>query len=212
MKKILLNMDITSMVIMSVCFGFILWISYFVFHDNQIHIYAENSLIENIQACLLAVASIIYLAAAALEKRSDKLILMFCFLLCLGFLLRELDVERFDIPYALIFIGSGTGRNVILTAAFVVMLICALLKLTHYKMAAVEFVKSRPGWLLIVGGVFLLIGQFFEKSNAISRHHVFLEEINELFGYFLILSSAISANSFMNRITINSSGRDKACN
>jgi hypothetical protein len=178
-------------------FGFTLWASYLVFYENQVHVYAENALIENIQACLIATAGILYLATAILEKRSCKLIIMFCSLLCFTFLLRELDVENFDIPHALILIGSGVGRNVILSGAFIAILIYAVLKFSYYKVATVVFVKSKPGWMLTTGGVFLLTGNFFEKN-----HCLFLEEMSELFGYILILLSSISANFLLNSIMI----------
>lgn len=186
-----------SFIIVGICAAFIGWLSYIVFYDNNFQVYAENSLIENTQAYLLVIASIIYLTTALVEKRSDKLVMVFCSVLCLGFLLRELDVENFDIPHALILMGSGLGRNIILIVAFVVILGCAALKFSHYKMAATQFLKSRSGWLLIAGGAFLLVGQFFEKNSIISHHHVFLEEINELFGYVLILLSSVTSISLM---------------
>lgn len=194
MKNYSLNMVLSSLLLISLCVSFIGWLSYIVFQENGVHVYAENSVIENIQAYLLAIASSVYLMTAIFEQRSDKLIIVFCSVLCLGFLLRELDVERFDIPYALILIGSGTGRNVILTAAIVVILGCAAFRFSHYKAVSARFLKSRSGQLLIAGGVFLLVGQFFEKHHSIA-HHVFLEEIHELFGYFLILLSSVLSSS-----------------
>lgn len=209
MARSLLNINVTSGAIISAWFGFTLWAAYSVFSDNHTHIYAENGLIENIQAFLLVIACIVYLATVAIEKRSDKLILLFCSLLCFSFLLRELDVEEFDIPQALIFIGHGVGRNTTQAMAFFAIFTYAASNRSYYKKASVEFAKSRPGWLLITGGVFLLVGDFFEKRNGI-LHHVFFEEIAELFGYVLILLSSISANSFMSRITTRSSGHGKA--
>lgn len=194
MKNYSLNIVLSILFLVSLCVSFIGWVSYIVFQENAVHIYAENSLIENMQAYFLAIASSVYLVIAIFEHRSDKLIIVFCTVLCLGFLLRELDVERFDVPYALILIGSGTGRNLILATAVLVILGCATLRFSHYKMVSACFLKSRPGQLLITGGVFLLVGQFFENNHSIT-HHVFLEEIHELFGYFLILLSSILSGS-----------------
>jgi len=137
------------------------------------------------------------------------LIIVFCALLCFSFFLRELDVEDFDIPHALILIGSGVGRNAVLGMAFAAILIYAILKFSYYKVAAVMFVKSKPGWLLITGGVFLLIGLLFEEKKGLVYHDVFIEEMCEIFGYVLILLSSIAANSFMNGITVHSIGRSK---
>jgi hypothetical protein len=209
MKKEILNLNVPSLILIIACLGFTLWASYLVFYAAQADIYAENRMVENIQACLLASAGILYLATAILEKRSDTLIIVFCSLLCFSFFLRELDVEDFDIPHALILIGSGVGRNAVLGMAFAAILIYAILKFSYYKVAAVVFVKSKPGWLLITGGVFLLIGLLFEEKKGLLYHDVFIEEMCEIFGYVLILLSSIAANSFMNGITIHSIGRSK---
>jgi hypothetical protein len=47
---------------------------------------------------------------------------------------------------------------------------------------------------LIAGGVFLFIGDFFEKYEAIVNH-VYWEEISEFFAYVLILVSSLAALS-----------------
>lgn len=191
-------LGIISAVIISAYFGFVLWATFAVL-DNNTHIYAENGLIENIQAGILVVACIVYLATAAFDKRSETLILLFCSLLCYSFMLRELDVERFDVPYALKLIGSGAGRNIILATAFAAIFgYAALSNYSYYKKAAVGFIKSRPGFLLIAGGVFLIIGDSFEKYKGIT-HYGFFEEIIELFGYVLILLSSLTAGTFLNR-------------
>ena len=200
MKKSPLDLEIISAAIIIGSFGFTLWSASSVFYKNHVQFYAENGFLENTQVLLLVFASIVFLATAALEKRSDKLILVFCFVLCIAFLLRELDMEDFDIPYALISIGSGVGRNTILAVAFASILIGAAFKGSHYKKAAVEFARSKPGWLLMAGGVFLWIGDFLEK-NSVHHHHVFIEEMSEFFGYVLILLSSIASNSTLSGIT-----------
>lgn len=201
MSRSSLGVDVTSIAIVSAYFGFAFWAAYSVFFGGHVHIYAENGLIETIQACLLAIACVIYLATAALEKRSDKLILLFCSLLCYGFALRELDVEKLDIPHPLIFIGSGVGRNITVAGAFIAICVyVALGNFSFYKKAAIEFIKSKPGALLIAGGVFLFVGHLFEKNGAIT-HHVFFEEMAELFGYTFIVLSSIAINSFVSSIT-----------
>lgn len=202
-------LGIISTVTISAWFGFALWATYFVF-DNNTQIYAEKGLIENIQACLLAIACIVYLATVALEKRSEKLILLSCSLLCYSFVLRELDVEKYDIPYALKIIGSGVGRNTTVATAFAAIFVyAALSNYFYYKKAAVGFIGTRPGILLMTGGVFLFIGDFFEGYKAIT-HHTFIEEMAELFAYVLIVLSSLAANSFISSTTNRSSVHGKA--
>lgn len=190
-------MDVTSAGIIFACSGFIAWAAYAVFYQNYVRIYAENGLIETAQAVLLIVASLVYMVTAVTDKRSDKLIIMFCSLLCLSFFLREIDLEKMNVPSALIFVGSGIGRNTLLVIAFLAIIICALREYACYKQAAFSFLKSRAGYLLIAGGVFLWVGDFFEVVSPIERHNVFIEEINELVAYVLILLSSIAANAFL---------------
>lgn len=174
--------------------GLFLWSAYRVFIYDQAEIYAEHGLLENMQAIILAVAMLAFLGPAVFENRSDKLILLFCALLCYSFVLRELDVKRLDIHEMLIFIGSGVGRKVTLAAAFIAIAAYASFRFTYYKNAAVRFLRSWPGILLMMGGGFLLIGEFFEKNQLII-HHAFFEEISELFGYICILLSAFTVRS-----------------
>jgi len=189
--------------------GFSLLATYLVLNGKN-HIYAENGLIENIQVVILIIAYIVYLLTAALEKRSERLILIFCALLCYSFILREVDVERLNIPYILISIGSGVGRNVTIFIAFAAIAYVALRNYSCYKKVAIRFIKTNSGYFLMAGGVFLFIGDFFEKHNLIS-HHIFFEEMFELSAYVLILLSSLTSDSFVSSITRHYSRRKKPC-
>jgi len=171
--------------------GLFIWSTYSVVVLDHTDIYAENGLLENIQATLLAIACIAFLVPTAFEKRSDKLILFLCSLLCLAFVLRELDVETFDVHGAVKFIGSGAGRNTIIAAALIVLLSYAAFRVSYYKKRVAEFIRSRAGLLLMMGGVLIIIGDAFEKYDWID-YHAYIEEMFELFGYTLILLAAFA--------------------
>ena len=206
MPQGLLELDVISTAAIAACLGFAAWAAYCVFVNGHVHIYAENGLIENIQASPLAVACAVYLATVALEKRSDKLILLFCSLLCYGFVLRELDIEKFDVPRALVFIGSGVGRNMTLAVAVAgICLYAALTDLPRYRNTVAKFLRSMPGVLLVAGGVFLIIGDLIEKNKMIANA-VFAEEMAELLAYVLILLSSIAGNSFLSSLKPRSRG------
>jgi hypothetical protein len=82
---------------------------------------------------------------------------------------------------------------VTIAVAFIAILACAALRnFCVYEKAAQGFIKSRPGMLLIAGGVFLFIGEFFDKYEAIVNR-VYWEETSELFAYVLILVSSFAA-------------------
>jgi hypothetical protein len=184
--------------------AFTLWTTFLVMGNNT-QIYAENGLLENIQACILVIAFAVYLVNAAIEKRPGKLIPLFFSLLCYSFLLRELNIETFDIPYPLQFIGSGSGRDISLAIAFFAVFFYAATNYSFYRKAVISHLKTRAGWLLIVAGVLLVVGASFEDYHSIT-HHIFIEEKLELFAYILILFSSIMTNSYTNSVKINPVG------
>jgi hypothetical protein len=170
-----------------------LWSAYSVFILNINTIYAENGPLENLQSILLAISCIVFLAPIALKREQEKLILLFCSLLCCSFVLRELDVQHLDVPSALKFIGSGVGRDTILTVAFMALFCFAAFRFSYYKKASILFLGSKSGILLMLGGLLLIVGNLFQKSDSII-HNVFFEEAFELCGYCFILLSAFASN------------------
>ena len=132
-----------------------------MFGLDDTDIYAENSLIENIQVILLAIASIAYLLPIMIEKRSDNLVFLFCSLLCYSFVLRELDLEKLDVPAALKLIGPGASRNALIGVALIAIFSYAGVHLSHYKGVVRKFLKSRQGILTAVGGGFFTSWRFF---------------------------------------------------
>lgn len=180
-------------VVASLCafLGVSLWSAHAVFVLNDLRMESENGPLETVQAIVLALAMVAFLAAAA-QRGSQRLILSSLGLLSYSFVLRELDVERFALPDALIFIGSGVGRNVSLALAFLAFLLYAASKFSYYKKACWLFLRSRPGILLMVGGLLLFLGDLFENSHFIT-HNVYFEETAELCGYVFMLLSAFAA-------------------
>ena len=173
-----------------VCFS--AWSAWIVFFDNQMWLYAENSLIENIQATLLTISALVFLVAAVLEKKSSKLPMFLCIALCYAFLVRELDIEKILDHPTIVLIGSGKGRNLSLVVLFASLSIPFFLNPKHYLGAMVSFLRSRPAFLMIAGGICLLVGAFFEKYEGIP-HHVYFEEMSEVLGYVLILLASFAA-------------------
>jgi len=193
-----------SVVTMGAFFVLFLWTAHSVFILNITSIYAENGLLENTQIILLAISCIVFLIPIAIEKKPEKLILLFCSLLCYSFILRELDVERLDVNNTIKFVCSGVGRYTTLSVAFIALFSYAAFRFSYYKNANVSFIRSKSGILLMSGGLFLIVGDLFEKRSTII-HHVYWEELFELCGYCFILLSAFAANAGLNRITRRSS-------
>lgn len=181
--------------------GFSALACYLLFVENNTNVYAENGILETTQAVLLALACVLFLATALWEKGEGRLVVLFCSLLCYGFVLREVDVETFDIPDLLILLGSGTGRNLSLAFGLILLCLGALFAgLREQFRQGLAFARSRSGLLLLTGCGFLLLGDVFEKELLGSiAHHVFFEEMSELLGDVMILLSAVHAGAFVSR-------------
>jgi hypothetical protein len=169
--------------------GFCFWSFYSVYVLNQTTIYIENELLENIQVLTLSIACLVFFLPIVRQKRNDKLFLLFFAFLCLGSVLREVDIEDLNVPNFLILIGSDAGRNIILATGSFAIFSCSLFNVTHYKKVLINFFLSRCGILIVTAGLLLCIGDFFEKVSLI-QHRMFYEEMFELSGYVLILSVA----------------------
>ena len=78
--------------------------------------------------------------------------------------------------------------------AFTVIVSYAAFRFSDYINAGVSFIRSKSGILLLSGGFLLIIGDLFEKISSIN-HHVYWEELLELFGCCFIFLSAFAANA-----------------
>ena len=181
--------------------GFSALASYSLFVEGNVNVYAENGILETLQAVLLALSCLIFLATATWEKGTGRLVVLFCALLCYGFVLREVDVETLDIPDLLILLGSGTGRNASLAVGLILLCLGALFAGFRAQLRlGLDFARSRAGLLLLSGLGFLLLSDVFEKQVLGSvPHHVFFEEMSELLGDVMILLSAVASGAFLQR-------------
>jgi len=185
-----LRVDAKIFVVIIIFVGIIGYFFYSVYFLNQVSIYIENGWLENTQVITLILSCIIFLIPLFGQKREDKLILLFFSLLCFSFILREVDVEDFEIIAILKFLGHGIGRNIMLSSGFIIIAVYTMLNYDYYKDLAKEFIRSLAGRLIIAAGFLLVIGSIFEHRDSI-LHYVFLEEIFELLGYVLILITAL---------------------
>lgn len=166
----------------------VLWSFYAVMLLGDPSVYAENSLLESTQALTLALSLLFFLVPVFDSSRNDRLIAVFMSLLSLGFILRELDVEQFDLPNILILLGSGKGRNLLLGTGLLLTLATALFKFRYYLSLARCFFRHGAGIATLFAGLFLVIGDMFEKIDI--PYHVLFEESLELIGYAILLLAA----------------------
>ena len=184
MTAIIKISNVTQALILAI----VLWSFYAVMLLDDSSVYAENNLLESTQALTLALALVFFLVPVFDSVRNDRLIAVFMSLLSLGFILRELDVEQFDLPNILILLGSGKGRNLLLGTGLLLTLATALFKFRYYLSLSRCFFRHGAGIATLFAGLFLVIGDMFEKIDI--PYHVLYEESLELVGYAILLLAA----------------------
>jgi len=166
----------------------ILWSFYAVLVLNDVAVFDENNLLENTQAVTLAITLVLFTVPLFDRSRNDRLLAIFFAFLALGFILRELDIEKLGLPNVLVVLGSGEGRNLLLATGLLSTLGYALFKFRFYLDLAQMFIRSSTGLTTLLAGFFLVVGDFFEKAKI--PHHVLFEESLELIGYALLMWAA----------------------
>lgn len=184
MTAIIKISNVTQVFILAI----VLWSFYAVMLLDDPSVYAENNLLESTQALTLALALVFFLVPVFDSVRNDRLIAVFLSLLSLGFILRELDVEQFDLPNLLILLGSGKGRNLLLGTGLLLTLVTALFKFRYYLSLSRCFFRHGAGIATLFAGLFLVVGDMFEKIDI--PYHVLYEESLELVGYAILLLAA----------------------
>jgi hypothetical protein len=184
MTAIIKISNVTQVFILAI----VLWSFYAVMLLDDPSVYAENNLLESTQALTLALALVFFLVPVFDSVRNDRLIAVFLSLLSLGFILRELDVEQFDLPNLLILLGSGKGRNLMLGTGLLLTLVTALFKFRYYLSLSRCFFRHGAGIATLFAGLFLVVGDIFEKIDI--PYHVLYEESLELVGYAILLLAA----------------------
>ncbi|MDH7943760.1 hypothetical protein QGM61_07990 [Pseudohongiella sp. SYSU M77423] len=162
--------------------------------NGQTRIYAEYGLLETTQVILLSAACIAFIVTLSRNGRYNTLLMLSCALLCYSFIVRELDVEDFDLPPAVITLTSGTGRNILLAVAFCALLAYALyVDFRHYLKEALQFAVTPAGMMLVAAGLLLYLAAFFEGYQGV-EHPAFCEELTEVTAYTLILLSSLTSS------------------
>ena len=165
--------------------------SYSLFALGDLSCAEESGCLEIMQAVLIIMAGLLFLAAAFVKSGLAPAIPFFFFVLCYVFFLREVDFDKMDLGAFADFMLYGAGRYITITLGFAAALIWAFFRFRRYWTASLDFLRSRRGGAMILGGLFLLLGYLFEHEFGLSNAQ-FFEEASELAGYCLILYAACS--------------------
>jgi hypothetical protein len=171
----------------------------------------EDHSLENDQVILLFVSGLVYLRALFHVQKGHKLFPCAGALLCLSFILRELDIEKYDLPQAIILLGHGLGRNMLLIGLWLLITALSLRHYKHYLEIAASLLKTRSALFIIAGGLSLVAGSLFEdKVFGVDAYQLY-EELSEFNGYYFILLASLHLFPDLERISPPCRGRGSAC-
>jgi len=153
----------------------------------------EDGIVESTQSLFIGLSMFIFAYHAfSVQDIHTKLASFAFLLLSLTFLLRELDVETFDIPSVFILLGSGAGRNILLISLWIVLLVLTFKYKGFSKNKVVQLLLSIQGQILMFSAFMLVLGAMMDR-NVFSLEHLmtrFYEELFELLGYVYLSFSA----------------------
>ena len=154
----------------------------------------EEGIIEITQSIFLAFSMIGFAYHAFISKEIEAKLASFGLsLLSLTFFLREVDVEKLDIPSILIMLGSGLGRNLLLGSLWIILLVLTFKYISVEKKRIEAFLFSTYGQLLMFSALMLVLGAMMDK-NVFSLELLttrFYEELFELLGYCFLFFASI---------------------
>ncbi len=155
----------------------------------------ENELLENLQAGSLAGAMVLALFAAVRCKEPVRYVYLALALHCFGFFLREVDLEDFDLPAIVIYLGKGDARYTMLEVLWAIVLVTFFAR--HRGEAwrtSMRWLRGEQGLCAIVSFALYVVGMVFDKTAVFGLHwDKLVEELLELNGTVLLLVAALLA-------------------
>lgn len=155
----------------------------------------ENRLLENLQASALFLALVLSLVnLAPLRRRPPPYVAAGLAVLFLTLLLRELDLEKLDLPGELTFLGSGTGRNLLLGLLWGAVLLGVARNRRRVKEDTLAYIRSPLMYYLLAAATFYVIGEALDKKMLplAKPTRVFWEEAAEcLAAFWCFLGTAV---------------------
>jgi len=187
MKRV--NKTLLLFVLTICCFDIVA--AYLVIGLEMTQLHEENGLLENIQVLLLALTIAAFFLQLYFRKNSHRIFPLSGSFLCLVFILRELDVEKLNVPQIFIILGSGSGRNILMAVLGVSLLIYAIFNFRSIRLLLPQFFLKTSSLTILAGVLFLVSGGLFDKEIIETVHYQFFEEILEVNGYYLMLAGAV---------------------
>ncbi len=171
------------------CFDIL--VSYLVIWLDMSLLHEENGLLENLQVILLVMTIAVFFQQLYLRRNFHRVFPLAGSFLCLVFILRELDVEKLDVPQIFILLGSGSGRNILMAVLGLALFAYALRNFRAIRLFLPKFFYETSSLTILVGLLFLVSGGLFDKGSITTVYYQFFEEILEVTGYYLMFAGAV---------------------
>ncbi len=158
-----------------------------VFSCGNHVIYDEGEFVECTSAFCYLFASVLTFFRSFHRQGLERKLTLFFALTSLLFFIRELDCEDFNIPYLLITLSTGTGRDILFSLLFLLLLVSMFF--SEEGRSGLRFknlLKSKVILMALAGGLLLIVGAVFERM-----HSNMIEELLEMNGALLILFAAL---------------------
>ena len=171
---------------------------YFVYNlEDQITIYKENGLLENLQAgTLLLTCFYMVVVGKNLQGSSRYAAWMFAWV-CLAFFFREFDVRKTDWPEFAHMIFGKPGQYIWFLPLMYI-LVQIFRNIRFYLRNILNYLLSPMMLYIILGGMLIIMGAVFDKQ-IIRTETKFWEEYLEVAAYAcLLLGALLSPSSFRN--------------
>lgn len=175
-------------------------LAYFSIYLGDASIYAENGLMENLQALFLALACVGYTLAIPKVHGRHRLLTSFLALLMFAFVFRELDVDKMDVPEIFIFFLAEKGRAFYFVP--LVFMFLALLKdIKHYVKYIGLYLSSVTMVYFAIAAVLLIVfSTAFDKKWMGGAYSYYWEEAVELPAAILFFLSAVFVSRDLDKV------------
>lgn len=165
----------------------------------------ENQIMENLQAAFLFVGSFLFFVSS---YRSSVVGIRALFLglglFYLTFLMRELEFGQFEDLFAPLAVVNPPVRNYWLAAAWLFSTLIFLRSARDTLKEFVNWIKSMSGRLMVIGGLFYLLAEFFDKNifDLSDEENMFYEEFLEINATSFMMVCAVLAMLRAERINM----------
>ena len=168
-----------------------------VFAEDVGVVARENGVLENTQVALLLLSGLIFAVQSFRVERNYRFIPWMGAWLSPSMIFRELDIEKLAVPQWLIWVGSGTGRDLIMGFGWIALCVLAIKSYSAWKGSFKIIIRSRMAIFMYSSVAMLLLGSLFDHELIATDQGKLWEELFEIIGYFLLLPAALFSKSIV---------------